>query len=175
MQASVNRNMNDMLTRVWENLIGRLDGPIHFRLIIQPAIAAILATLAGLKDARGGRPAFFWAVVTTPGRRRELVQEGWKDVGKVFIVAIVLDSIYQLIVHRGVYGLELLITATVLAIVPYILVRGPVNRLARLFSSGKQSAPPGKEAAATASQPALQAGKPLLRPNENNPEQKPGN
>jgi hypothetical protein len=52
-------------------------------------------------------------------------------VGKVFILAVVLDSIYQLIVHRGVYVLELLITATVLAIIPYVLVRGPVNRIAR--------------------------------------------
>ena len=41
-----------------------------------------------------------------------------KDVGKVFILAAVLDSIYQLIVHRGVYVLELLITARVLAIIP---------------------------------------------------------
>jgi hypothetical protein len=52
-------------------------------------------------------------------------------VGKVFILALVLDSIYQLAVNRGVYVLELLITATVLAIVPYVLIRGPVNRIAQ--------------------------------------------
>ena len=49
----------------------------------------------------------------------------------MFILAMVLDSIYQLIVHRGVYVLELLLTATVLAIVPYVLIRGTVNRIMR--------------------------------------------
>jgi hypothetical protein len=34
---------------------------------------------------------------------------------------------------RFVYPLELLFTATLLALVPYALLRGPFNRLARLF------------------------------------------
>ena len=41
--------------------------------------------------------------------------------------------IYQLIVHHGVYLLELLLTAVTLAIVPYVLLRGPVSRIARLM------------------------------------------
>ena len=49
---------------------------------------------------------------------------GWKDIGNVFIVALVLDSIYQVIVHSGIYALELLLTATTLALVPYGIVRG---------------------------------------------------
>jgi hypothetical protein len=32
-----------------------------------------------------------------------------------------------------VYPLELLFTATLLALIPYALLRGPFNRLARLF------------------------------------------
>jgi hypothetical protein len=104
---------------------------MSFRLIIQPTVAGIIAIGAGLKDAREGRPAFFWAALSNRDYRPELLHEGWKDVGKVFILAIVLDTIYQLIVHRGVYVLELLITATLLAIVPYVLIRGPVTRVAR--------------------------------------------
>jgi hypothetical protein len=123
--------MDEILRRVWENLIGRSTGPINFRLIIQPTVASIIAIRAGLKDAREGRPAFLWAAVSNPGYRPQLLRQGWKDVGKVFILAMVLDSIYQLVVNRGVYVLELLITATVLAIVPYVLIRGPVNRIAR--------------------------------------------
>jgi hypothetical protein len=123
--------MDEILRRVWENLIGRTSGPMNFRLIVQPAIAGIIAIRAGLKDAREGQPAFFWAALGNPNYRSELLQVGWKDVGKVFVLAAALDSIYQLIVHRGVYVLELLITATVLAIVPYLLIRGPVNRIAR--------------------------------------------
>jgi hypothetical protein len=130
--------MDEILRRVWENLIGRPTGPINFRLLIQPSLAIFFAVRSGLKDAREGRPAFFWGVVFKPGHRDELLNQGWKDVGKVFIAAMVLDAIYQLIVHRGVYVLEMLITATALAIVPYLLVRGPVNRIARRLLIGKQ-------------------------------------
>lgn len=130
--------MDEILKRVWDNLIGRSSGPMNFRLIIQPTVAGIIAIRAGLNDAREGRPAFFWAALSNPAYRPELLHEGWKDVGKVFIVAMILDSIYQLIVHRGVYVLELLITATILAIVPYVLIRGPVNRIARKRPIRKQ-------------------------------------
>jgi hypothetical protein len=123
--------MDEILQRVWDNLIGRASGPMNFRLIMQPAVAIVFAIRSGLKDAREGRPAFFWAALSNPANRPELLHEGRKDVGKVFIVAIVLDSIYQLKVHRGVYVLELLITAIVLAIVPYVLIRGPVSRIVR--------------------------------------------
>jgi hypothetical protein len=123
--------LGEILQRVWDSLIGRSSGPMNFRLIVQPAVATFIAIRAGLNDARAGRPAFLWAALSNPGYRPELLRQGWKDVGKVFILAMVLDSIYQLIVHRGVYVLEVLITATVLAIVPYVLIRGPVNRIAR--------------------------------------------
>lgn len=65
--------------------------------------------------------------------RRELFRQGWKDVGKVFLLAAIVDVIYQLIVHRGVYKLEVLITAVTLAIVPYVLVRGPISRVAKMM------------------------------------------
>lgn len=127
--------MDEILKRLWDNLIGRSTGPLNFRLIIQPAVAAFLAVRSGLKDAREGRPAFLWAVATNPAYRPAFLRHGWKDLGKVFIIAAVLDSIYQLYVHRGVYVLELLIVVIVLAIVPYILMRGPINRLAKRFIS----------------------------------------
>jgi hypothetical protein len=123
--------MDEIFKRLWENFIGRSAGPLNFRLLIQPTVAILIAIRAGLKDAREGRPAFLWAALSNPGYRPELLRQGWKDLGKVFILAMVLDSIYQLIVHHGVYVLELLITACVLAIVPYVLIRGPVNRIAR--------------------------------------------
>jgi hypothetical protein len=80
-----------------------------------------------------GSPAYFWAVLSTPKSRGELIKKGWRSVGKVFILAIILDSIYQMEVHKTIYAGELLIVAFMLAIVPYLLVRGPVNRIVRLF------------------------------------------
>ena len=42
---------------------------------------------------------------------------------------------------RFVYPGELLFTATVLALVPYALLRGPFNRLARLLLPAARSPP----------------------------------
>ena len=125
--------MEEALRRGWENLIGRSDGPMTFRLIIQPAVAILFAIRAGLRDAREGRPPFLWTVFSNPGRRHELLRQARDDVGNVFLVALVLDSIYQVIMHSGIYALELLLTATILALVPYVIVRGlvTVTRLAR--------------------------------------------
>jgi len=129
--------MSEIFARVWENLIGRLTGPMNLRLIIQPTVATILAIRAGLRDAHQNRGAFLWTVLWNPAHRRELLRQGWKDVGKVFLLATILDLVYQLIVHRRVYILELLITAVTLAIVPYLLFRGPVSRIARVvFAAG---------------------------------------
>jgi hypothetical protein len=49
----------------------------------------------------------------------------------VFILAIVLDVVYQFIEHRWVYPGEAILVAVILAIIPYLLFRGPVNRIAR--------------------------------------------
>lgn len=121
--------MEDVFTRIWEDLIGRGSGPLHFRLILQPLMAATFGILDGMKDARKGRPAYFWALFTDPVHRRALLRNGWKSIAKIFVLAIGLDVIYQAIVFRRFYPGETLIVAIVLAILPYLLLRGPVNRL----------------------------------------------
>jgi hypothetical protein len=75
---------------------------------------------------------YTWSLVLTPWLRKELLKDGWKHFGKIFILAIILDIIYQMITVKGVYLLELLITAVVLALLPYILTRGPAARIIRL-------------------------------------------
>ena len=123
--------MEDLLTRIFENLIDRVSGPMKFRLILQPLMAIIFAVRSGLKDAKGGRPAYFWALFTDSAHRRDMVRDGWKSVGRVYILAVVIDVIYQLIVFRWVYPVEALLVAAILAFIPYLLIRGPVNRIAR--------------------------------------------
>ena len=110
-------------------LIGRTDGPLTLRLIFQPTVAAILAIRAGLKDAREGRTPYLWSMFTNAAPRRDLLRDGWKDIGKVFIIAVVLDVVYALIVHRWIYPVQALLVGTALAIVPYVLIRGPVTRI----------------------------------------------
>lgn len=121
----------EYFARAWEMLLGRADGPLTLRLIFQPTVAAIFAIRAGLKDAREGRTPYLWSVFANPAHRRDLLREGWKDIGTVFLIAVVLDVIYALIVHRWIYPVQALLVGTVLAIVPYLLIRGPVTRIAR--------------------------------------------
>jgi hypothetical protein len=129
--------MEEIWNRYIENLFARLDGPLHFRFIAQPLMATIFAVIDGIKDAKLGNPPYFWTVVSDPQHRKELLKLAWKRVGKIFIFAVVLDVIYQLKVNHWVYPGETLTVAILLAIVPYIVLRGPINRLAQLCSKKK--------------------------------------
>jgi hypothetical protein len=80
-----------------------------------------VAILAGVHDARAGRTLYFWSIFTHRERRRDIVRDGWKDVGKVFIIAVVIDCIYQVIVFRWLYPAQALIVAVILAILPYLI------------------------------------------------------
>jgi hypothetical protein len=121
--------IGEFFARVWEMLIGRADGPLALRLIFQPTVAAILAIRAGLKDAHDGRPPYLWSLFAKPLHRQDLLRDGWEDIGKVFIIAVALDVAYALIVHRWIFPGQTLLVGTVLAIVPYVLIRGPVTRI----------------------------------------------
>jgi hypothetical protein len=85
----------------------------------------------GLKDARLGRPAYFWTIFSDRTQRSELLHEGWKAVMKVFIMAVVIDAVYQYLQLAWFYPGEALIVAFILAFIPYLLIRGPINRIAR--------------------------------------------
>jgi|SRR5450759_517896 hypothetical protein len=125
--------MQELLTRTWDMLVGREHGPLAFRLVIQPMAGAFLAIRAGVKDAREGRPPHGWAILTDPIHRRELLRESWHDVARLFIVAVIIDMIYEVIVFRWIYPGQALIVALIVALPSYLLVRGPANRLARLW------------------------------------------
>ena len=123
--------MEEMLARFWGDLMGRVGGPMTFRLILQPLMAAIFAVRSGLKDAKEGKPAYFWALFTDSVNRRDMLRDGWKSVGKVFVIAIIIDLVYQWIVFLWFYPGEALLVAALLAFIPYLVIRGPVNRIAR--------------------------------------------
>ena len=133
----------EMLSRGVEQLLGRASGPLHFRLLMMPTVVTILAVRAGLRDAREGQPAFFWALLTNRGKRRRLLYSAVKDIGRIFIVAVVLDTAYQILFLRAFYIVQLLIVAVACAIAPYVLIRGPVARLTR--SLRRNDSAPEKE------------------------------
>lgn len=123
--------MIDILARVAANLADRVSGPMHFRIYLQPAMAIAFATIDGLKDAKAGRTPYFWSLIADPATRATMAQDGWKSIGKIFVLALVLDAIYQYIVQSFIYPGELIIVAILLAIIPYLIFRGLVTRLAR--------------------------------------------
>ena len=102
--------MDDFLTRVVDNMAARVTGPMQLRLLLQPLIASIFAIRSGLADARAGKPPYFWALFSDPAHRAEMVKDGWKSVGKVFVLALILDVIYQMVATRYVYGGEAIAT-----------------------------------------------------------------
>src|SRR5882762_4365784 len=123
--------MDHMWSRVASQLVARISGPMKFRLVLQPVMASFFAIRSGLADARAGKPPYFWALLSDPGQREDMIKDGWKSVGKVFVLAFVLDVVYQIIVLRFVYLGEAIIVAFVLAIAPYLILRGVATRVAR--------------------------------------------
>ena len=121
----------ELLSRGVEQLLGRASGPLHLRLAIMPTVVTFLAIRAGLRDAREGRPAVSWAALASPAERPRVIRSAMKDIGRVFITAIVVDTTYQLVFLRAFHVIQLAIVAVGCAIVPYVLIRGPATRLTR--------------------------------------------
>lgn len=123
----------EILSRGVEQLSGRKVGPLNFRLVVMPTVVTIIAIRAGLRDAREGRPTFLWEIIINTSERRQLIRSGWKDIGRIIIVALVLDTIYQLIALRAFYIVQAVIVALMCALLPYILFRGPTTLLSYRF------------------------------------------
>lgn len=117
--------------RGWENFLARPEGHFGLRFYMQPAMASLIALRAGWRDAREGKPPYLWAAITDDAARQQLLHGGWQDIRTPFSVAVVLDIAYQLLNHQSVYLFEVLFTATLLALVPYVILRGPISRLVR--------------------------------------------
>ena len=100
--------------RVWEQLIARPTGPMAFRFILQPIMAAIAALRDGINDAKSRR-----------------LYEGLISTARVILLGLCMDAIYQWIVLKTFYPAEAVIVAIALAFFPYVLLRGPITRIAR--------------------------------------------
>jgi hypothetical protein len=74
-----------------------------------------------------------------------LLKEGWKELSRVFIVAVAVDLIYELKVFHEIRVGQSLFVAAVLALLPYPFFRGLVNRIIRRWrqSHGRPDASPG--------------------------------
>lgn len=112
-------------------MLDRVSGPMWIRLVIQPLVSVVLGLRAGARDARDDRPPFGRLWWSGDVRRGILWQKIWKDIARLFTLAAVIDVIYQVSFLHEFHPLQALLVASALAIVPYMLVRGPVNRVMR--------------------------------------------
>ncbi len=136
--------MDDMWVRFYTQLIDRVTGPLHFRVVLQPLMAAFFAIRSGLADASADKPPYFWGLLSDRPNRMAMIKDGWESLGRVFVLAIVMDVVYQLYVLHFVYPGEAIVVAVVLAIVPYLILRGLVTRVARAMGRGASThTPPG--------------------------------
>ena len=134
--------MDDSLSRIWQEIAARPGGPLAMRFYLQPLMATALAIRDGVADARLGKPPYFWTLFTESSERGPLLKDAWHAEWKLFSIAFILDFAYQIIVLKGVRPLEGLLVAIALAFVPYLMLRGTVNRLVRRTVGGPPPQPP---------------------------------
>ena len=120
---------SDTLSRIWDEILARPQGPMALRFYLQPLMASFFAVRDGIRDAHKGRIPYFWSLFSDPRHRGERLRSEWRSTGKLIILAVVLDLIYQAVVLEGFRPLETLIVAVLVAVVPYVLLRGVVNRI----------------------------------------------
>jgi hypothetical protein len=121
----------EVLRQFWHDLIERPDGPMRFRFILQPVMAAIVAIHDGREDARAGRSPYFMAVLLNPQERVGRLREGLNRTARIIILGMAMDVIYQFLVFKTFYPDQALVIAVLLAFVPYLIIRGLVLRVAR--------------------------------------------
>ncbi len=122
------------LLTFWHDLVARPGGPMTFRFILQPAMAAIAAFRAGIKDAKAGRSPYLWTILTNPDERKSRLYEGLIHTSQIILLGLIMDGVYQLVVLKSFYPGQAVVIAIVLAFIPYLLLRGPIARVVLWWS-----------------------------------------
>jgi len=121
--------MEEILTRVWNDFLARTTGPMWFRLILQPLVAAAFGVRAGLRNAWRA-PSESHPHALDRAYRRAMFRQALHDVGKMLLVGVGLDAVFQVIALRTVYPGEAVLVGFLLVAVPYQIIRTVVAWLA---------------------------------------------
>jgi hypothetical protein len=117
--------------RLWRDVIDRSHGPMTFRFILQPMMAAIAAAHDGVKDARLGRAPYLHTILHDPNGRGERLGEGLVSIARIILLGFAMDAIYQWRVLGIFYPGEAVVITLFLAVIPYLILRGPIARITR--------------------------------------------
>ncbi len=134
----------DVLTRFWTDMIERADGPMTFRFFLQPTMALITALIDGIKDARAGKSPYAWLLAHSDSSQRLTAwREGVTATTRILLLGVGMDVIYQFRMFGGFkYPVEAFVIAVVLGFLPYLVLRGPINRIAGWWLRRRAAAHP---------------------------------
>lgn len=118
-------------SRMWRDVIDRSHGPMTFRFMLQPTMAAIAALHDGVSDARVGRAPYLHTILHDPAMRTARLNEGLVSISRIILLGFAMDAIYQWRVFDTFYPGEAVVITLILAVIPYLILRGPIARIAR--------------------------------------------
>jgi hypothetical protein len=67
------------------------------------------------------------------------LREGFVATARTILLALVMDSIFQVLVLKTFHPIEAVFIALLLGFVPYLLLRGPMERLVHWWLERKAS------------------------------------
>lgn len=117
-----------MENEVAAELTQRWNGPFSLRLLLQPTMAALFALRDGKRDAMSGSDPYLSRLVFKRSERRETLASAWASVGKVLLIAIVLDCAFQVVTDGRFSLVQAGGIALILCAPPYTILRGPAAR-----------------------------------------------
>jgi len=108
--------------------------------MVAGATTGMAETATPWSEGYNSRARLIAGTVTKPGGPMRTIAgveivmaDGWKTITKVFVLVIVLDLVYQFITGGPVLVRQSIILAILLAVIPYLFLRGIVTRIARIF------------------------------------------
>jgi di/tricarboxylate transporter len=126
---------------VWDGMVRELtSGQGQFRLLLLPAVALVLGVRVGIADARQGYPPFARRLREGNEPREQLLKDAVKRALNPLALAFVLDVILQRLTLGYVRPLVAIVVAAVLVWIPFVIVRGVVNRFWRRSHFGRRRA-----------------------------------
>jgi hypothetical protein len=105
------------------------DAPGPARFIIQPLVSIFFGIRDGINDVKSGTPPYIYLMIFDKGKRREAFSEGFKHILKIYIIAVILDSMVQYLVLEYWRLQVALVMGFLIVFLPYVIARALTNRI----------------------------------------------
>jgi hypothetical protein len=131
--------MDLSLTALLDELATRLStGPLRFRLIMQPVMAAIVGARAGIVDAKSGMPPFILSLMSRRAASRACLKTAVRHLMVPVFIATALDAMVQYLMFGHIRPLSAVIFGSILMSLPYSIARELSNRIRSRRGTARQ-------------------------------------